>query len=220
MKHWNALDWSDYVKGVVTASERRRMQAHLSAGCSPCRDIVAQLERIVADAAVEMQPPDHAVAGAIAVFGVHERPQRSRFRWVPLEVAFDSWAQPAQAGTRALCSSHRHLVFNSREFTLDARMVYADRREEMSVVGQIVTRGGTPLEKVPTFLKAGGRILSQAHTSEMGEFQMVCREANELRLCLALADQRLIEVDLDRRRKESAAEPSREWDFRGDRPPD
>lgn len=172
------------------------MRDHLDGGCRSCAETVNVLRRVAGEAAAEFEPPEHVTQGALALFGALQG-ERSGMRRVPVEVAFDSALAPRVAGVRTTGASARHFILNSRDLTIDARLD-STGEEQLSVVGQVVTRAGSPVAELPAFVVTRGRVLAYSRTTRMGEFQMACRGGEDLRLCLAVGDKELIEVDLDR----------------------
>ena len=96
------------------------------------------------------------------------------------------------------CSS-RHLVYNANRFSLDLRLDFSSEGE-LTVTGQIVEQEGVPLPRVPAFLIASDQLLARSMSGCLGEFRMTCKPTDNLRLCLSLDDQQLVEVPVDRRR--------------------
>ncbi len=204
MAHFDIAEWSDYVRGLGDPISRKRMAAHLENGCRQCGDLVETLEAVAADGRAETEPPPWAVRSVLAYFSVGERHARERLERLPVRVSFDSYLQPAPAGVRNRGATARHIVFNARQYTVDTRLDYGSGRG-VSVVGQVASRGGEPVARVPAYLVIGGEIVSRDLTNRHGEFQVECSRRGAIRLCLSIDDRRVIEVELDRRRPGAAA---------------
>ncbi len=200
MIHYDIQHWTDFVRGLGGASRRSAMSEHIAAGCRRCGELVESLRSVVADAAGEHEPPDWAVRSVKVMFAL-QRPLSS----VPrrsAQLTFDSLLAEARVGTRSDQCTSRHLVYNAQDFVLDLRMDYSQSSRELLVVGQVVQRHGIPVPNVPTFLIAGDRLLSRSLTGKLGEFHMECRPKGNLKLCLSISEDELIEVELDRRHSE------------------
>ncbi len=208
MIHYDIQHWTDYVRGLGGASRRSAMSEHIAAGCRRCGELVESLKSVVADAAGEHEPPNWAVRSVKVMFALH-RP-RSTVRRRRAQLTFDSLLAAAPVGTRSDGCTSRHLVYNAQDFVLDLRMDYSQTSREMLVVGQVVQRHGIPVPNVPTFLIAGDRLLSRSLTGRLGEFHMECRPKGNLKLCLSISEDELIEVELDRRHSEGDSARSEE----------
>lgn len=70
----------------------------------------------------------------------------------------------------------------------------------VEVDGALVDRTNGGLIKVPAYLVRGNRILDEAETDERGAFRMRSGLKEGLRICLLLADDRMVELELGHRR--------------------
>lgn len=85
------------------------------------------------------------------------------------------------------------------ELNLDLRPQVVGARLELD--GALVDRTNGGLIKVPAYLLRGSRILDEAETDEWGAFRMRSGLKEGLRLCLILADDRMVELELGHRRR-------------------
>ncbi len=216
MSHFDIVEWTDYVRGLGDPVSRKRMAAHLESGCRQCGDIVETLEAVAADGRAETGPPPWALRSVLAYFSVGESHARDRLERLPARVAFDSHLQPALPGVRNRGGTGRHLVFNARQYTVDTRLDYGGGRG-LSVVGQVVARGGEPVARIPAYLVSAGEIVSRDLTNRHGEFQMDCARRGALRLCLSIGERQVIEIELARRPPGEASEGLPSWDPDRDR---
>ncbi len=201
MTHYDIQHWTDYARGLGGARRRLAMSEHLANGCRHCAELFESVRRVASDAAGEHEPPEWLVRSAKVLFELQRPASRARRRRALL--TFDSLLDAAPVGTRSDQCTSRHLVYNARDFVLDLRMDYSQNSREVLLVGQIVHRKGIPVQNVPTFLIAGDRLLSRALTGKLGEFHMECRPKGSLTLCLSIAEDELVEVNLDRRYSEA-----------------
>lgn len=76
MKHFDIIQWSDFVRGAGDANARRAMRAHLDQDCKRCACLVRRLSRIVAvaerDAA--QRPPDDLLRSIKSSFDSYPSP--------------------------------------------------------------------------------------------------------------------------------------------------
>ncbi len=145
------------------------------------------------------QPPEGLLRTVKALSGFSRSGRKHRR--VKMRLSFDSLFSPALAGARSMHGSSRHLVFYSQNFALDLRMDYERSVRDMVVVGQLLNRDWGPLSDVPAYLVSGDRVVSHSTTGRLGEFHMECRPRGPMHLQLAVNDEELIDVELDRRRQ-------------------
>ena len=106
----------------------------------------------------------------------------------------------------ARCTS-RHLIYRSSPFSLDVRLDFRPDSDEIDLVGQLVGRDSMPLAEVPVFTIAGDRRLARSLTGRLGEFRLRSRRSDQVRLCLSLDDEGLVEIELDQRRMTRSSRP-------------
>jgi len=118
-----------------------------------------------------------------------------------LQLAFDSFLEPAPVGTRGLELSKRHLVYYAQNYALDLRLEYESETEMLQLGGEILDRKFGPVSDVPTFLIADDQIVSRSTSGDLGEFNLACDNEGSIRLCLVMTDDECIDVSLDPRRR-------------------
>lgn len=79
----------------------------------------------------------------------------------------------------------------------------------LEVSGTLADEHHGCLARVPAYLVAGTEIVDEAMTDRRGSFRLATRERDHLRLCLLLADDRFVELELRRGQRIAwAARPS------------
>lgn len=190
---------TDHLLGEATEESSRQIGAHLDSGCRRCNalfDALAEVRRVgIADAAQRLPEDVERTIKALSGFA---RPPRQRQR-VDMRPSFDSLAGSGLTGIRSLQSSSRHLVYYSQGFALDLRMDYERSVRDVVVVGQLLSRDWGPLPDVPAYLISGNQVVSHSTTGRLGEFHMEGRPHGPMNLRLAVDDDEIIDVALDRR---------------------
>jgi hypothetical protein len=201
MDHFDIADWTDYARDFVEADRREAMADHLASGCSRCGRTLSAVERvaIVARSDLRQSPPEHAVRAVKALPALNRPEQAPRLAFLALQLAFDSFLEPAPVGTHGGEETSRHLVYYAQNYALDLRLEYATEPAMLHLGGEILDRKLGPVSDVPAFLIADDEIVSRSTSSDLGEFDLTCDKEGSLRLCLVLNDDECIDVSLGRR---------------------
>ena len=159
---------------------------------------------MVALARTDLQQPlpEHAMRSVKALSAIHLPERAPKLVSLALQLAFDSFLEPAPAGTRGLELSSRHLVYYAQNYALDLRLEYEAETDLLQLGGEILDRKFGPVSDVPTFLIADDQVVSRSTSGELGEFNMTCDNEGSIRLCLVMNDDECIDVSLDRRRRQ------------------
>jgi hypothetical protein len=201
MNHFDIADWTDYARDLIQDDKRSEMEDHLASGCARCGRTLSALERVVTLARTDLQQPlpEHAMRAVKALSAIHLPERAPRLLSLALQLAFDSFLEPAPAGTRSLEISSRHLVYYAQNYALDLRLEYEADTEMLQLGGEILDRKFGPVSNVPAFLIADDQVVSRSTSGDLGEFNMACDNQGAIRLCLVMNDDECIDVSLDRR---------------------
>ncbi len=207
MAEFDISEWSDFVRGTADPAVEARMRRHLDSEASSSSRRIVETLRWAADVgrSDHQDPvPAHAVRIAKAIASQGRDVARSS-RTVPLlqrlrgTLVFDSWLQPAPAGTRDLGGSHRRVIFEAEDYRIQVRLEGEPR--SAVAVGQVTSGGeaGRPLSRIPVLVFSGKEMIDRAVTSRYGEFQFEELPHQSLDLCLAVGEDFLeIPLDLER----------------------
>ena len=204
MNHFDIADWTDYARNLIEDDRKGAMDDHLASGCARCGRTLSALERVVTLARDDLQQPlpEHAMRSVKALSAIHLPERAPKLVSLALQLAFDSFLEPAPAGTRGLELSSRHLVYYAQNYALDLRLEYEADTEMLQLGGEILDRKFGPVSNVPTFLIADDQVVSRSTSGDLGEFNMTCDNEGSIRLCLVMNDDECIDVSLDRRRRQ------------------
>ena len=204
MNHFDIADWADYARNLIPDDRRGPMDDHLASGCARCGRTLSALKRVVTLARTDLRqsPPEHALRSVKALSALHLPERAPKLVSLALQLAFDSFLEPAPAGTRGAAPSSRHLVYYAQNYALDLRLEYQADTEMLQLGGEILDRKFGPVSNVPTFLIADDQVVSRSTSGNLGEFNMTCDNEGSIRLCLVMNDDECIDVSLDRRRRQ------------------
>ncbi|HZT73968.1 MAG TPA: hypothetical protein VE996_09980 [Terriglobales bacterium] len=188
MRHFSEEDWLDYVRQVGSAERNAAMTNHLVTGCVACSGEAGFWERLrgVAARMVETPPPVQAPALSEARWLPKRRERRLR-----LDLVFDSYSQPLVAiGTRAAgpaWSHPRQMMFFSGDLQLDLRLepvIGVAVPGRVALVGQVQRRSKpeSPPAGASVRVMRGRRLVGEATTNNLGEFQLEFNAASGLTL--------------------------------------
>ena len=166
MDHFTLAQWTEFERGEAKAPRKRAMLEHLDSGCAECERILGVARRIAASSSTA----------------------------IPMELAFDSGLAPARADDRGGGDSRR-VIYYSEGLVLDLS-IEKTRAGGVVVAGQIERRQEGPQQAVPAFLLTDSRIVSEASTGRVGDFEMTCQATDSLRLCLLINDAINLGLDL------------------------
>lgn len=197
--------WCDFARGVIDPETAARMEEQLATGSDSARRTATALRRVAAVGREDHRNrvPEHALRLAKAIGSLRrhaggDRP--SLLHRLPFRLAFDSWREPAPAGTRDLQTLHRQMVFEAGELSVEVRLERELDPPGTVVVGQVLRRtdgGVEPLPRMPVVVLADERVAGRALSGRFGEFQAEGLPREPLRLCLLTAADRCLELPLD-----------------------
>jgi hypothetical protein len=204
MNHFDIADWTDYARDLTRDDRRGEMDDHLASGCARCGRTLSALQRVVTMARNDLQqsPPEHAMRSVKALSAIHLPERAPKLVSLALQLAFDSFLEPAPVGTRGIELSSRHLVYYAQNYALDLRLEYEAETDMLQLGGEILDRKFGPVANVPTFLIADDQVVSRSTSGELGEFSMTCDNEGSIRLCLVMNDDECIDVSLGDRRRQ------------------
>lgn len=121
-RHLDTRTLLDYLDGRLDASDRRRVEDHLGGSCTPCRERLLEIGRLVRTMRADRSSPipDSVRARALRVFGdlpeVAPAPLRP---WRSASLVFDSAVAPLPAMVRRSTGEARWLRYALGEHTLE-----------------------------------------------------------------------------------------------------
>jgi hypothetical protein len=190
--HGAEEDWVDFAHGQSDPATRARLERHLEKGCSRCTRTLRLWRAVldVADREEAYRPPDSALRQLRGQFALR-RPQPLRQGIAELAVlVFDSFRQPQPAGVRASGVGARQLLYNAGRYTIRLRLEPAADTERLSIVGQILDAQNPPsaLQDIAVLAMKGSKTLDRTLTNHLGEFVLEPDAAENLRLCVGVAE--------------------------------
>lgn len=185
------------VRDLLPETRRREMDEHLASGCGECRVTLGFLRQVaeLAETDVEYESAASMLAPAARdVFRGAARPPLTRRAAAVLEtvvaiMTFDSAAALHPEGARGSRASSRQMMYQAGDYCIDLRL---DReRDSMKVilVGQVANQKDPLLKlaRLPVFIMAGKRIVSETASNEFGEFSLEFLPRQNLRLCVQVS---------------------------------
>lgn len=200
MTHFSTQEWIDYVNQTVSTTDRQAMQQHLTTGCKPCLKAVSlwQKVRAAASAEADYQPPQGAARLAKATFlttnsGKHPRASRG-----VVELLFDSFLQPALAGTRSAAAGSRQMLYRADPYQIDIHVENKAGTNRLAIAGQILDISNPRLtaQGVQVVLSncRGNTVLLS--TNDFGEFVGELENSGDLELSISNSDDRPVVISL------------------------
>jgi hypothetical protein len=191
-EHGAEEDWVDFVRQQSDPVTRGRLERHLEKGCSRCARTL-RLWRTVLDVADQEDaycPPDEALRQLRGQFALRRpRPLLERMA-ERARLVFDSFRQPQPAGVRAAGPGPRQLLYKAGRYTIRVRLEPAADAERLSIVGQILDAQDPPsaLQDIAVLAMRGSKTLDRTLTNHLGEFVLEPDAAENLRLCVGVAE--------------------------------
>ncbi len=140
MQHYSQEDWTDFARNVAAKGKKAEMQSHLDTGCKPCNKAYGIWQRVsqAAQREAAYEPPQAAVQtvkGMGVIHGLGKAPKKSLSL---VQLLFDSFQSPIQAGVRSSAATARQLLYGAGNFRIDLRMEPQADSEKVALVGQVL----------------------------------------------------------------------------------
>jgi hypothetical protein len=191
-EHGSEEDWVDFAREQAAPATRARLERHLEKGCSRCARTL-RLWRAVLDVAAQeaaYRPPEEALRRVRGEFGLR-RPPRPLSKWAQrAALLFDSFRAPQLAGVRSAGAGPRQLLYKAGRYTIRVRLEPAADAERLSIVGQILDDQEPPsaLQDIAVLALKGSKTLDRTLTNRLGEFVLEPDAAENLQLCVGVAE--------------------------------
>ena len=191
-EHFTEEDWFDFAHQQVAPSVRASLERHLEKGCSRCTQTVRLWRAVldVADQEAACRPPDAALRQVKGDFALR-RPKRLVERVAEqAALVFDSFRQPQPMGVRGAGPTPRQLLYKAGRYMIRLRLEPAADAERLSIVGQLVDEHPSPaaVQDIAVLALKGGKTLDRTLTNHLGEFVLEPDAAEDLRLCVGVAE--------------------------------
>ena len=191
-EHFTEEDWFDFAHQQVAPSVRASLERHLEKGCSRCTQTVRLWRAVldVADQQAACRPPDAALRQVKGDFALR-RPKRLVERLAEqAALVFDSFRQPQPMGVRGAGPTPRQLLYKAGRYMIRLRLEPAADAERLSIVGQLVDEHPSPaaVQDIAVLALKGGKTLDRTLTNHLGEFVLEPDAAEDLRLCVGVAE--------------------------------
>lgn len=191
-EHFTEEDGVDFAREQARPEDRARLQRHLDTGCSRCAQTVRLWREVlsVADQEASYRPPEEALRQVRGDFtlrkpaGLLERAART------VALVFDSFRQPLASGVRAGGIAPRQLLYKAGRYTIRLRLEPAADAERMSIIGQILDEHEPAgmLGDIAVLALRGNTTLDRTLTNHLGEFLLEPDAAENLQLCVGVAE--------------------------------
>jgi len=187
MRHFDVVQWADFVRGLLDPADRTSMEEHLSSGCRKCAGTARQMRKLaaVADSEARYKAPGHAVDYVKAIHPL-QAPESVDVANNHMRLTYDSFREPLPAGIRSQGQIIRHTRYQVGDHSLDLRQEIARGRSQVVLVGQITNQKepDRPMPDVAVILVSGKEVVARAVSNEFGEFLFAYEPKARMKMCL------------------------------------
>jgi hypothetical protein len=200
MKHFSTEEWVDFVNQVIASNEREAMQKHLATGCKRCTETVSLWQKVSKSAAAEAtyQPPADTVRLAKAAFATAGMSQAQEGPRNLIEILFDSFLQPAVAGSRSVVIGTRQMLYRADPYQIDIQIEPKPGSNRLVITGQLLdlSHPGVIGRDIQVTLsnRRGNTVL--AATNQFGEFSGEIENSGDLELSVPGGGEQPIVISL------------------------
>lgn len=200
MKHFTTEEWVDFVNQVASSSQQTAMQKHLESGCKACRKMVDLWQKVRRTAAAERsyQPPADSVRAAKAAFAAVGRAVPAKESGGLIEMLFDSFLQPAVAGSRSAGVGMRQMLYRADPYQIDLQIEAKPEGNRLTVTGQLldVTRPDFAGSDIQVTLSNRRGSVVHTTTNQFGEFRSEIDFSGDLELSFPRPEEKPIVISL------------------------
>lgn len=194
MGHYDIGEWADYVRNLLSEARRSEMKQHLAARCDECNAVVRFLSQVAGIAATDQSYDRESASLAASARGIFSKPSPrpehasvlGGLRALLAHLTFDSAAGLYPSGARGDRAGARQLMYQAGDYCVDLRVDRERNSMRVVLVGQVANEKHPLLQlaRLPVFVMAGKRIVSETASNEFGEFTLEFLPRPNLRLCV------------------------------------
>ena len=186
MKHFAAVEWSDFVNRLVSGDRRKAMQKHRGTR-RKCYAGTAELwQKVAKAAAVEAsyQPAAESVRVVKAAFATAGWAAERQETGGLIQLLFDSFSQPALAGARSAAMRIRQMLYRAEPYQIDIQIEAQPERNRLVVTGQLLDVSHPEIvgRDVQVTLSDGRENVVNTETNQFGEFRGEVENSGDLEL--------------------------------------
>ncbi len=186
MRHFAAVEWSDFVNHVGSDDRQEAMQKHLGTGCNRCVETVALWQRVANAAAVEAsyQPAAESVRVVKAAFATAGWAAKRQETGGLIQLLFDSFSQPALAGARSAAMGMRQMLYRAEPYQIDIQIEAQPECNRLVVTGQLLDVSHPEIVGRDVQVSLSNRRGNVIHTvtNQFGEFRGDVQNSGDLEL--------------------------------------
>jgi hypothetical protein len=191
-EHFREEDCVDFARGQAGPDVRAGLERHLETGCSRCARTVRLWKGVqdVVEHEATYHPPDAVLRQLAGDFALR-RPKGLLERVAEkAALVFDSFRQPQPAGVRNAGAAPRQLLYKVGRYMIRLRLEPAADAERLSIVGQLLDEQdpAAALKDIAVIAMHGHKTLDRTLTNNLGEFVLEPDAAEDLRLCVGVAE--------------------------------
>jgi hypothetical protein len=162
------------------------MQEHLGSGCKQCAKTLTLWQKVHATAAAEAsyKPPADTVRVVKAAFAATALAGTRKKANSLIEVLFDSFLQPATAGTRSTRAGTRQMLYRADSYQIDIQIEGKPEGDGLVVTGQLLEVSDPRIagQDVQVTLSNRRGHLVHTATNQFGEFRGEVENSGDLEL--------------------------------------
>jgi hypothetical protein len=200
MKHSKGEEWNDGVNHVacdyqlaIEKQRRRRRRGEVGRA-----RLWQKIANVAADE-VGYQPAAESVLAAKAAFtsaNLMAKPQETPETDDQVQLLFDSFSDPAQAGTRSAATRTRQMLYRADPFQIDLQIEWQPESNSLVVTGQLLDLGHPEIvgRGVPVMLSDGREFIVNTVTNQFGEFRCEVKNSADLELSFLVRSEKSIVI--------------------------
>lgn len=200
MNHFTSAEWIDFVNRVASSQQIAAMQKHLDTDCKRCKEAVALWQKIrrVASHDISFQPPEQSVLAVRNAFATARWTPKTKKDGGALRLLFDSFLQPALAGTRSVGTRMRQMLYRADPYQVDIQVEGKAEGNRLTVTGQLlnVSSPGFAAREVQVTLSNRRGFVVHSTTNEFGEFKGEMENSGDLELSIPRPNEKPIIISL------------------------
>ena len=186
MKHFAAVEWSDFVNHMASGDRLKAMQKRRGTGRKRYVETVALWQKVANAAAVEAsyQPAAESVRVVKAAFATAGWAAKRQETGGLIQLLFDSFSHPALAGARSAAMRIRQMLYRAEPYQIDIQIEAQPERNRLVVTGQLLDVSHPEIvgRDVQVTLSDGRENVINTETNQFGELRGEVENSGDLEL--------------------------------------